>query len=317
MIHKNDKVVILSNKYRKQYIKPYKKQLNIQKFSLKSLFTVDKFIINDFPSFFLLKFLKIFKKKIYVFLWNNIDELLEKIESEKNLIDIYNKYNIYFLFPFPIDEILLSEIKSKNLNFNYQILEPKIQIKKDNLSLKKTQIIFYGELNISSENFDKNIYSKLNEISLNILDGKIYYYQIEKQIIENLGYENYYNNVLKTRNLVRFHYLTKLSLNFKKKLVLIGDNLKIISNATHLKSNYKFSYRMSLYKNFQNAIFLDLLCKSTYSALYPRSQELLFYTNDIFQLKTLDNFKLTKHKKDMIIFDSQNDLLNKLNKIIK
>lgn len=311
MILKDDHIVFFSRSYRKQYLYPYiEKYINSE---INSFFLFNKkIIINDFPHIILLKILLLINKNVYIFLWNNLDELQFFLQKNPGYIPIINSGNIKFLFPFEIDKFLLKQINKTLLNFEYDVFLPMYNIRKLPVKLDvENKIIFFGEIDILSQ--DDKLYNEIKSFSYKILNGAENYYNIEEFVLNNFGELNYYENVLKIRNFVRYIYLEEISTFFNKNLILIGSSLSKINRATNLSSNYSFDYRTNFYKKFENCVFLDLLSKSSSSCLYPRSQELLEFTYHIFQLKTFDSKKIINLSNRVNIFNSINDLVFKLN----
>ena len=315
MITVNDRILFLSRGYRKQFLWPYVEEN--ENSSINNIFFLRrKLVICDFPPNAILKIICLFQKHVYIFLWNNLDELIRYIEKDPEFIDIINRKKIYFLFPFEIDKILKKKIRTTSLNFRYQVFCPKLLLKKNNNNKPSLirKIIFYGEISLPDKR--DPFFSEIKNFAHNILSGKKNYNHIEEFVINQLGEFEYYENVLKTRNLVRYYFLKKIANIYKKDLILIGDSLSKIEGATHLSSNYSLEYRLKLYKKYNDAIFLDLLSKSSPSCLYPRSYELLKYSNHIFQLKTNDSNKINNLHNGVNFFNSIEDFTHKINQYL-
>lgn len=311
MILKGDQILFLTRNYRKQYLYPYLKKY--KKASINNIFYISKtIVITDFPPKNLLRILSFFNKKIYVFLWNNLDELIRYIDKNPDYISIINKNKISFLFPFEIDDVLLKQIRKTDLNFKYEVFLPKYIIKKvsNKLGVEK-KIIFFGEIDVLTKK-DK-LYNEVKNYSYEILNGSKSYNQIEEYVLNNFGDLNYYENVLKIRNFIRYLYLQEVSNLYKKNLILVGSTLSKIKGATYFSSNYSYDFRINFLKKFENSVFIDLLGKSSSSCLYPRSQELLEHVNYIFQLKTFNSSEIINLNNRVSIFNSIDDLVYKLN----
>ena len=236
--------------------------------------------------------------------------MINKIEKDKKYYEYLDKQKLTFLFAFEIDEILLKKLKLKY--FTYQVLSPPLIFKEKSKLKFNSKIVFYGECNINQDKISDFDFKKIEILAYKVLNGSLFYYQIEKIILDEFGIEKYFFLLLKTRNLIRYLFLKELAAEFGSNLILIGDNLKIIKGATHIKSNYSLKFRKSIYENFSGSIFLDLLCKSTSSCVYARSQELFQYCEYVLQLKTFDSEKIYGLKSNNINFVSKDDLINKI-----
>lgn len=314
MITVNDRILFLSRGYRKQFLWPYVEEN--ENSSINNIFFLRrKLVICDFPPNAILKIICLFQKHVYIFLWNNLDELIRYIEKNPEFIDIINRKKIYFLFPFEIDKILKKKIRTTSLNFRYQVFSPKLLMNNNkNKTSVIRKIIYYGEVSVLDKKDPS--FSEIKKFAHSILNGIKKYYQIEEFVLNTFGEFDYYKNVIKTRNLVRYYFLKKISNIYKMDLILIGDSLSKIEGATHLSSNYSLEYRLKLYKKYNDAIFLDLLSKSSPSCLYPRSYELLKYSNHIFQLKTNDSNKINNLHNGVNFFNSIEDFTHKINQYL-
>ena len=314
MITVNDRILFLSRGYRKQFLWPYVEEN--ENSSINNIFFLRrKLVICDFPPNAILKIICLFQKHVYIFLWNNLDELIRYIEKDPEFIDIINRKKIYFLFPFEIDKTLKKKIRTTSLNFRYQVFSPKLLMNNNkNKTSVIRKIIYYGEVSVLDKKDPS--FSEIKKFAHSILNGIKKYYQIEEFVLNTFGEFDYYKNVLKTRNLVRYYFLKKISNIYKMDLILIGDSLSKIEGATHLSSNYSLEYRLKLYKKYNDAIFLDLLSKSSPSCLYPRSYELLKYSNHIFQLKTNDSNKINNLHNGVNFFNSIEDFTHKINQYL-
>jgi hypothetical protein len=318
MIDYNDKIIFFSNRYRRQYFLPYKKKFKSVSFNILGvLFKKDKLIISDFPNIIILQLLKIFRKKLNVFLWNNVDELIEKINSDHSYKKFLFNTNVIFLFAFDVDNNLLPIIKKEYPQFSYQVLPPPIVYKKPLKTFTANRIIFYGELNIDNADIDPDDFNYLKDISIQVLEGNIDYSQIEDKINMRFNNSFYTFYLWKTRNLIRYNYLKFLANTYGNKLILIGDQLKIIKNATNIDSNYSLSFRKNIYNQYKGDIFIDLLCKSTSSCVYARSQELLENADVFIQLNTYNSKFVYKNKFKSLVFNSKHDLKYKIDKMLK
>ena len=176
------------------------------------------------------------------------------------------------------------------------------------------RIVFYGELNIEKTNINKNDFSFLEKLSNDVLVGKLNYNEIEEIIFKKFEKADYTYFLWKTRNLIRYKYLNFLSEEYNEKLILIGDELKILKKATNLDSDYSLNFRKNIYNKYKGAIFIDLLCKSTPSCLYARSQELIANVDFFFQLNSFDSKLTYGDKYDSIVFKSKFELKSIIDK---
>jgi len=318
MITEFDNIIFYSNKYRRQYFRPYESIFNNSSYSLLRLFDNRyKLITSDFPLSPIRHLFKFFRKKHYIFLWNNIDELINKITSDKKYLKYLLNTETTFIFAFEIDNNLTDQLLKIYPKFDYQVIPPPLKFKKSTRKFKSKKIIFYGELDIERKNINHSHFEYLKKLSLKVLDGDIDYSQIENKIFNKFNGVNYNLYLWKTRNLIRYNYLDFLAKVYNTRLILIGDQLKVVNGATNIRSNYSRSFRMNLYKKYENEIFIDLLCKSTSSCLYARSQELLENVDVFLQLKSYNSKLIYKQKFKSIVFNSKENLKavidNKLN----
>jgi hypothetical protein len=116
------------------------------------------------------------------------------------------------------------------------------------------------------------------------------------------------------RNRIRFTFIKAVKEKYGADFVLVGNDWgKYKIDA--LASDYNQDTRYKLYAD--SKICLDLLSKSSPDAQYPRSSEIISYSDGLFQLKTADSIDLFGDQTEMRTFASLSELNSKLETLLK
>ena len=253
-----------------------------------------------------------FKNNTIWFLWNDLDQMVLFIESNKWALNLINKLNPVFVFQFEPSSNNIDQMVYLVPNFNYEVIKTPVTFhnaKSIDVNFEK-KIIFFGEVNIDNDELiDKIQVTKIEKVAQNILKGKIQYDEIEK----TLNYNQ--KEILFCRNLVRYKFLREIELIFSNKILFIGDDFIKYKFKGAMPSNYTLNFRINyIYKRNPNSIFIDLLSKSTSECIYPRSSELLSNVNIFLQLKTKDSHLYFGEETENICFTNHKESIELINK---
>jgi hypothetical protein len=310
MIIFKDRKIYIHNRYRKQlffFLTERLKKVN------------EKTIVSDFPSLFFFPFFFFLKKRgILWFLWNDANELLGFLES-KSLKWIIKKTNPIFIFQFEPQKKFVNNIKKSIPNFKHKVIQGKIlkkQFQIDSNCENEIKIIFLGEVNIGFDGLNLDEINEVKIISKKVFDGKLSYDEIQSLLQLKKGI-NLELALFYCKNLIRFKYLKFLEKEYPKYVKFYGNDILKLEFLNSEPSNYYFKWRIKeIYKKHNNSIFIDLLSKGSDLCLYPRSIELLSFTNIFFQLRIKESKKIYEQYESHFIFRSKTELKKLINEYL-
>jgi hypothetical protein len=245
-------------------------------------------------------------KTVFWFSWNAADELKDWQLSK---VKLYPNLKICFLFS---DETKKAKdiFSVPSCHFKYPVLQ-----KCKPGSQKKYLISYIGELDIVGrlEKEDPEINDYLWELterftSKEYFDPKLI--DVNRAQSTRTSYPLF---VWILKNRMRYRYAKTLKDKYGKDFTLVGNDWKKFG-IDSLPSDYDPKSRFDLYSS--SKLCLDLLSKSTLEAHYPRSAEIISYSNGIIQLKAIDSAEMFGDQLSIRTFGSITDLNNKIENLL-
>ena len=242
-------------------------------------------------------------ENIYWFCWNAADELRS---WPLKVAKYYTHLKFCFLFSDEAEKCAqLFGVKVRHLRFSV--------LRGDCPVGKRYLMSYMGEVDIAEDLEDEH--RVLDEYLWTlaekwVLQGQFdFSSELSKLLTEHSDDTTHHRATWILRNRVRYRYAQLLKKAFSDDFVLIGNDWKKLG-FNSLPADYDPSSRYRLYS--ESRLCLDLLSKSSTEAHYPRSGELVSWSNGIMQLNTGDSLDFFGDQFGLRSFSSYPDLKAKM-----